>query len=404
MAQQGPLRGIRVLDVTQMIAGPYCAMMLADAGAEVIKIERPGVGDLTRQFGPFIERDGRRVSAYFMRFARDKRSVTLNLGHPTGQELLRGLVRHADVLLENFQPGTMERFGLGWPALRELNPRLVYATISGFGHSDIYESPYWERMALDLVAQAYSGLMDLNGEPDGPPVVIPGAVGDVIPAMLTAYGVMLALWQRGATGQGQHVDVSMYDALTAVAERAVMVYGVTGEHMRRGERTLNAPYSVFRAKDGYIGIGALTQDQWRRLCAAMGRPDLLEHPQLGTPALRADHDRTLLRPLIEGWLADKTPQEAAAILLEHDVPSAPVQRASDLFSCPHVAARRMLLDVPDGLGGTVKLVGRPVKLSASPEAEPGAAPHLGEHTEAVLGELLGLSAAEVLGLREAGIV
>ncbi|MBI2321642.1 MAG: CoA transferase [Chloroflexi bacterium] len=276
MAQPGPLRGIRVLDITQMIAGPYCAMMLADAGAEVIKIERPGVGDLTRQFGPFIERDGRRVSAYFMRFARDKRSVTLNLGHPTGQELLRGLVRHADVLLENFQPGTMERFGLGWPALRELNPRLVYATISGFGHSDIYESPYWERMALDLVAQAYSGLMDLNGEPDGPPVVIPGAVGDVIPAMLTAYGVMLALWQRGATGQGQHVDVSMYDALTAVAERAVMVYGVTGEHMRRGERTLNAPYSVFRAKDGYIGIGALTQDQWRRLCAAMGRPDLLD--------------------------------------------------------------------------------------------------------------------------------
>lgn len=404
MAGRGPLAGVRVLDVTQMIAGPFCSMMLADAGADVIKVERPGVGDLTRQFGPFIERDGKRVSAYFMRFARDKRSLTLNLAHPKGQELFRQLVQRVDVLIENFQPGTMERFGLAWPVLRELNPRLIYASISGFGHTDIYQSPYANRIALDLVAQAHSGLMDLNGEPDGPPLVIPGAIGDIVPAMLTAYGIMLALFQRATTGAGQHVDVSMCDALTAIAERAVMVYAATGENMRRGERTLNAPYGVFPAKGGYIAIGALTQDQWRRLCMAMGRPDLVEHPQLATPAQRADHDRTILRPIIEEWLTDKTSHEAADVLVAHDVPAAPVQRASDLFRDPHVAARRMLLDVPDGLGGYLKLVGRPVKLSASPETEPGPVPQLGEHTAAILGELLGLDAAAVEALRNEGVV
>jgi crotonobetainyl-CoA:carnitine CoA-transferase CaiB-like acyl-CoA transferase len=404
MAGRGPLAGIRVLDVTQMIAGPFCSMMLADAGADVIKVERPGVGDLTRQFGPFIERDGRRVSAYFMRFARDKRSLTLNLALPKGQDLFRQLVQRVDVVVENFQPGTMERFGLAWPTLRELNPRLVYASISGFGHTDIYQSPYANRVALDLVAQAHSGLMDLNGEPGGQPLIIPGAIGDIVPAMLTAYGIMLALFQRALTGVGQHVDVSMCDGLMAIAERAVMVYAATGENMRRGERTLNAPYGVFPARGGYVAIGALTQDQWRRLCAAMQRTDLLEHPQLATPALRADHDRTVLRPIIEAWLADKTPHEAAEILIAHDVPAAPVQRASDLFSDPHVAARRMLLDVPDGLGGSLRLVGRPVKLSANREAEPGPAPHLGEHTAEVLAELLGLDAEAVEALRREGVV
>lgn len=399
-----PLADVRVLDLTQMIAGPYCTLLLADAGAEVIKIERPGVGDLSRAVAPFIEDgQGRRISAYFMRFARYKKSLTLDLTRPRGQEIFLKLVRRADVVVENFRPGVMEKFGLGYAALREANPAIIYATISGFGHLDIYHSPYWDRPAFDIVAQAMSGLMEQTGQVDGPPTVMAGAVGDIFPAALTAYGIMVALHQRARTGQGQHLDIAMYDSLISLNERAVMLYGVTGQVMTRGIRTLLAPYGVYAAQDGFVVIAALSQEQWRDFCRAMGREDLITHPQLDTADKRADNDLTLLRPLIEAWTKDKKKHEVTEILLKHGVPAGPVQTAADLFTCPHAQARRMLIEMPHPLGGHITVAGRPVKLSAVPEGPAGPAPLLGQHTTEVLSTLLGLSAWEINKLREEGI-
>ncbi|MBI4507011.1 MAG: CoA transferase [Chloroflexi bacterium] len=400
-----PLQGLRVLDLTQMAAGPFCTMLFADAGADVIKIERPGTGDLMREFGPFRPgMDALRLGGGIFRFSRNKRSIALDLRSPAGQDLLRELVKHADVVWENYAPGTMERFGLGYAQLREVNPRIIYAAISGFGHADIYESPYGQRAAYDLIAQALSGLMDITGQRDGPPTAVGTIIGDLVPALYCTIGVLMALRMREITGQGQLVDVAMYDAMAALCERPAMTYALTGEATSRGGETIAGPYDIYRARDGYVAIAAAPSTSWTSLCKAIGREDLMSDPRLATPGDRARCDESVLRPILEGWLAERGKVEASDYLGERGVAAAPVQTVAEMMACPHIAARRMVLTMEHPVVGAVRIMGNPVKMSAVPEPEARRVPDVGEHTDEVLREVLGYDAARIAAVRASGAV
>lgn len=400
-----PLQGLRVIDLTQMAAGPFCTMLFADAGADVIKIERPATGDLMREFGPFrAGLESTRIGGGVLRFSRNKRSLALDLRNPAGQDLLRELVKHADVVWENYAPGTMERFGLGYAQLREVNPRIIYAAISGFGHADIYESPYGRRAAYDLIAQALSGLMDITGQRDGPPTAVGTIIGDLVPGLYCTIGVLMALRMREITGQGQLVDVAMYDAMAALCERPAMTYAVTGEATSRGGEVIAGPYDIYRARDGYVAIAAAPITSWTSLCKAIEREDLLSDPRLATPGDRARRNEEVLRPVLEGWLADRSKVEASDYLGERGVAAAPVQTVAEMMACPHIAARRMVLTMEHPVVGPVRMMGNPVKMSAVPEPEARRVPDVGEHTEDILREVLGYDAARIAAVRSSGAV
>lgn len=400
-----PLEGARILDLTQMGAGPYATMLFADAGAEVIKIERPGVGDLSREFGPWVQdAQGQRVGGGFLRFNRNKKSVTLDLKKAAGQDIFKALVGISAVVWENFSPGTMDRLGLGYEVLRAVNPSIIYATVSGFGHTDLYPSPYWQRPAFDAIAQAMGGLMDITGDPEGPPVMVGTIVGDLVPSIFAAYGVMVALYDQKQTGQGRRVDVSMYDSIAALCERQLIAYSLTGEVITRGKEIHAAPYSAFKVKDGYIVITAATQAIWARLCQAMGREDLISHPLLATALDRSRNFASFLKSIMDAWLADKTKREAMEILVAHDVPAGPVQTVDEVFHCPHIAARQMLVEIEHPVAGKYKMTGNPAKLSHLPQQPAAPPPLLGQHTEEVLRELLGLSAERIAQLRAKGVI
>ncbi|MBI3969285.1 MAG: CoA transferase [Chloroflexi bacterium] len=400
-----PLAGIRVLDLTQMAAGPFATMLFADAGAEIIKVERPDKGDLMREFGPFLPADAEHAfGGGFLRHNRNKRSMTLNLRSPGGQALFRELVRHADVVWENFAPGTMEKFGLGYEHLREINPRLVYAAISGYGHTDILASPFWRRPAFDGIAQALGGLVDITGQPGGPPTLVGTIVGDIVPGLFCAYGVLVALRGRELTGRGQLVDVAMVDSMVSLCERLLMTYSMTKEVPPRGQDNLAAPYGVFPCKDGYVVITAAPHGVWTRLCQVMGREDLITDPRTATAAARAVNSASYLTPIIVDWLKDKTKAEVDAVFAEGDVPGSPVLTIPEVFDSPHVAARQMLLEYNHPVLGKLKVAGNPVKLSELPTPPAELPPRLGEHTDEVLRDLLGFDAARVAALRAEGVI
>jgi crotonobetainyl-CoA:carnitine CoA-transferase CaiB-like acyl-CoA transferase len=399
-----PLADVRVLDLTQVLAGPFCTLLLADMGAEVIKIERPGTGELARQLGPFVEgRGGQRGGGYWWRLARNKRGLALDLGQDEGRALFKRLVAVADVVVENFRPGVMERWGLGYDTLRELNPGIVYATISGFGHPSVAASPYWQHPAYDITVQALGGVAEITGQPDGPPTLVGARIGDLFPAVLTAYGIVVALHERQRTGRGRHVDVAMYDAMVALMEREIANYALTGEIARRGQDLVLSPAGVYRAADGYFAVAAVSQEQWERCARAIGRADLLDDPRLATGVLRAQHD-AIVRAALEAWAADKTKHEATRILLAHDVPASPVQNVAEVVADPHVAARRMLLTIDDPIIGERFVAGAPIKLRDLADEKPTPPPQIGQHTDELLTTLLGLSAAEIAALRERGVV
>lgn len=400
----GPLAGVRVLAVENFMAGPFGSMMLADAGAEVMKIESPEGGDGSRQVARILkDEQGQPIGAPFVRFNRNKKSLTLNLRAEPGKEIFRRLVKLADVVWENFRPGVMDRLGLGYGALREINPRLIYTSVSGFGHLDIYPGPYWERPAFDMVVQAMAGLMMLPGKDGDPPLWLGFPLSDLYPSMLAAYGTLLALMARERTGRGQHVDIAMYDASVSLNERAVSLAYITGEAPQRGADPYFAPYGPFQAQDGFVVIGLISEPMWPRFCQALKRPDLEADPRLRNGMDRFRHMESVLKPIIDQWLADKTAEEAAQILLESGVPAAPVQTAKDLLRCPQVHARRMLLEF-DYYGNRVAAAGNPVKLSASPEGPPSSPPRLGQHTEEILRTLLGIGPEEIVRLRAEGII
>jgi crotonobetainyl-CoA:carnitine CoA-transferase CaiB-like acyl-CoA transferase len=402
---QKPLAGVKVLSFEIQVAGPYCSMMLADQGASVIKVEQPGSGDTARGGAPTItNKDGETQSGYFLRFNRNKRSLTLNLKSEAGRGIFRDLARGSDVLIENFRPGLLTEMGLGYDDLSRDNPGLVYASITGFGSMEGYLGPYSKRPAYDIVAQAMGGLMATCGQAGGPPTWLGVALGDIASGMNAAYAITLALLQRVQTGQGQYIDVSMYDTIIGLAERSVTAYSLTRKVLERGREPYMAPWGPFACSDGWVALIVATERDWGRFCEAIGRPDLAGHAGTTSGPERAESMAGWLGEIIAGWFSSQTTAEATERLLTAGLPIGPVQNAHDIYDCPHVAARRMLIDVPDPVLGTVKLVGSPFKMSGSPEPMVGAAPRLGEHNGAILREMLGYSDQKVAELQLEGVL
>ncbi len=398
-----PLSGIRVIGLEQYMSGPYCTMLLADAGAEVIKIERPGSGDPRRAIPPFVEKNGVKKAGGYLSYNRNKKSLALNLRSKEGQEVVRQLVARADVVVENLRPGATENMGLTYESLKSLNPRLVYAMISGFGRLPGYQSDYSQRPAFDIVAEAMSGVMDLVGFADKPPTYTLYGMADVYSGMISAYGVMQALFMRERTGAGQLVDVSMLDNVLALNERMVTLYAVTGKEPRRGELEHLWPRGAFKCRDGYVALNVPDDIIWQRLAATVGRADLASDPRSATGTARAEN-AALLQPILEGWMADKTRAEVVDRLNAAGVPTGPVYTAGDVFADDHFRTRRMLVNVPDPEVGPTTFARTTPHLSAAPDIPTEAAPNLGQHTRAILSELLGYTNAQIDSLIAAGVV
>jgi len=348
-----PLTGIRVIGMEQYMAAPYCTMLLADAGAEVIKVERTGRGDARRSMPPFVERDGARKAGGFMSYNRNKKSFALDIQKPEGQEIYRGLVAAADVVVENARPGAMDKLGLGPEALRAANPRLVYAAISGFGRLPGHAGPYGNRPAFDIVAEAMSGIMNAVGFKDKPPSWTIYGMADIYSGMCTAWGVMLALYARERTGEGQMVDSALFDNMLALNERMVTLYSVAGRPTNRGEPTLPYPRGAFLCRDGWVAINIPDGLTWTKTCGVMGRDDLVDVGRAGpggTPAMDADQ----LAEIVAAWLVDMGRDEAVDTLNAAGVPTGPVYGAEDVFADPQVAARGMLMPIDDPEVGTYR--------------------------------------------------
>lgn len=382
------LEGIRVLDLSRVLAGPYCTMMLADYGADIIKIEQTEVGDDSRAFGPFVGKE----SAYFMSLNRNKRSITMDLKRKEECELFKELVKHADVVVENFRPGTMEKFGLGYDDLRQIKPDIIYAACSGFGHT----GPYRDKPAYDIIVQAMGGIMSITGPENGDPTRVGASVGDVMAGMFTAYGVMMALFHRGRTGEGQKVDVGMLDCQVAVLENAIARYATSGiAPSPLGNRHPSiTPFSSFTAKDGYIIVGAGNDRLWERLCDILGRSDLVRDKRFDTNSNRTTNVKELMVILNEIF-KDKTIVEWLSVLENAGLPCAPINTIDRIVNDPHIKAREMIVEVEHPVAGKLKMPGVPVKMSLTPGSVDFPAPLLGQHTNEVIKELLGWDDARI---------
>ncbi len=398
-----PLSGVRVIGLEQYMAGPYCTMLLADAGAEVIKIERPGKGDPRRGIPPFAEKDGIKKAAGYMAYNRNKKSLALNVAAPEGQEILRRLAAKSDVVVENLRPGAMDKLGLGYEGLKVANPRLIYAMISGFGRLPGHESAYAQRPAFDIVAEAMSGVMDLIGFEDRPPTFTLYGLADVYSGMVGAYGILQALFMRERTGEGQLVDVSLLDNMLALNERMVALYSVSGKEPKRGKPEHLWPRGAYRCADGYVALNVPDDGIWARLATAIERPDLVDDPRAATGTARAAN-ADFLQPILEEWMADKTRSRVVDLLNEAGMPTGPVYTARDVFADDHFRVRGMLAEVDDPEVGTYAFARTPPHLSAAPEIPLEPAPALGAHTREVLEGVLGYSRADVESLIGAGVV
>jgi len=371
------LEPLKVVDLSSHLSGPYCAMVLADHGADVIKVERPGSGDDARKMPPFVGGE----SAPFMIWNRNKRSVVIDLKTEAGKTQLFGLIDGADVLIENFRPGTLERLGLGWATLSARNPRLIYAAISGFGQT----GPYRDRGGFDLVAQGMSGLMSVCGPKDGPPHRMPIAISDVAAGMHLAIGVLCALQARHRTGRGQLVETSLLESALSfgVYEAAhVAATGTTPPRLGQAHRG-SSPYQVFPTADGWITLGAAQDNFWIRLCDMLGAPELSRDARFASNGERVRNNDALVT-LLEGHFRTKPSAHWLAALEAAGIPSGPVLEFDQAMADPHVVARGMAVDTAHPAAGTVKTLGIPLKLSDTPGALRRPAPRLGEHTAEVL--------------------
>jgi CoA:oxalate CoA-transferase len=401
---QRPLEGIRVLAMEQFIAGPSCSMILADMGAEVIKIERPKVGDPRRYFPPFAENEkGEKIGGGFMCFNRSKKSLTLNTKTEEGLNILKALIKKSDILLENFRPDTLERMGLTYEIMKELNPRLIYATLSGFGRMKEYAGPYSNWSAFDTVLQAMGGSMNLTGLKDGKPLVVEANIVDISSSAFAALGIMFALYDRERTGEGRMVDVSMYEAMTTLCQESIMMYAFTGESPERGKEKIFAPIGAFKAKDGYVAFRIPSEDMWKRTCKAIEREDLIEHPKTCTGVNRAAN-MDFLGPILDEWFAQRTKAEAIKRFHECGVPLGPVQSAEDITNCEHLENRKVFAYIDDPVAGRKKLMGSAFKLSGLPDLSPMPPPRLGEHNKEILQNILRYSEEQLKELEEKGII
>ncbi|MGH2406390.1 MAG: CaiB/BaiF CoA transferase family protein, partial [bacterium] len=376
-----PLDDLLVVDLTRALAGPYCTLMLGDLGARVIKIETPDAGDDTRAWGPpFVNGE----SAYFLGINRNKESVTLNLKHTEAQEVLRRLLRRADVLVENFRAGTMDRFGFGYPAASALNSRLIYASISGFGQ----DGPYRERTAYDLILQGMGGLLGTTGDEGGPPVKVGVAVTDIAAGMFAAYAILAALRARDRTGRGQLVDVSMLDSQVAWMTYQAGYYFATGENPKRlgSAHPSLVPYQAFKTRDGYVNVAVGSEAIWARFVVVIGAPQLAQDRRFATNPDRVGH-RAELIALLEPIFAGRSTREWADTFEGAGVPAGPIYLLSDLFTDPQVRHRQMVVEIEHPRAGRIKQTGVPMKLSETPGRITAPPPLLGQHTDSILGEL-----------------
>ncbi len=391
-----PLDDLTIVDLSRALAGPYCTMMLADLGARVIKVETPHGGDDTRGWGPpFLNGE----SAYFLSINRNKESLTLNLKSSRGRDLLWRLLERADVLVENFRPGTMDRLGLPYDAVHERIPRLVYCSISGFGQT----GPYRERPAYDLIVQGMGGIMAITGEPDGPPTKVGVAIGDICAGMFAAYAILAALRVRDRTGRGQWVDAAMLDGQVAWMTYAAANYFATGEDPSRfGSAHPNlVPYQAFPSGDGFVNVAVGSEGLWQKFCEALEIP-LARDPRFATNAARVAHRKELLDILMPVF-ARRTTAEWVDRLLRAGVPAGPISRMSEVMSDPQVGHRGMVVDLDHPRAGRIRVNGVPVKFSETPGAVRMPPPVLGEHSEAIL-RSIGIGGDEIAALRKEGVI
>ena len=407
--RQGPLVGIRVLDMSRILAGPWVGQLLADLGAEVIKIERPGKGDDTRAWGPpFVkDRDGNDTSdaAYFMCANRGKKSLTLDIAKPEGQQIVRELAQRADVLIENYKVGDLKRYGLDYASLSVLNPRLVYCSITGFGQT----GPYRERAGYDFMIQGMGGVMSITGErddlPGGGPQKVGVAIADLMTGMYSTVGIVSALHERNTSGKGQYIDMALLDTQVAWLANQNANYLIGGEVPKRmGNAHPNVmPYQTFHTKDGDIIIATGNDGQFQRLCVAAGAPEAATDPHYATNALRIAN-RDACTALLATAMKKKTTAEWISALEIVGVPCGPINRLDDVFADPQVQHRGLKINVPHALAGSVPLVANPIKFSRTPLSYDMPPPLVGEHADEVLRGVLGKSAEEIAALRAKKIV
>ncbi|MBK3777143.1 CoA transferase [Azospirillum brasilense] len=398
----GPLSHVRVLELSRVLAGPWAAQTLADLGADVIKVERPGAGDDTRAWGPPWAGE---ESAYFLSTNRGKRSITIDFERPEGQELVRKLVAQADVVIENFKVGGLVKYGLDYDSLKAINPGLVYCSITGFGQ----DGPYAKRAGYDFMIQGMGGLMSITGQPDaeagGGPVKVGVAVTDVFTGLYATIGVLGALAHRERTGEGQWVNLALLDVQVAVLANQAMNYLVGGKAPQRlGNAHPNiVPYQAFATLDGHIILAVGNDGQFAKFCQVAGRPELAQDPRYATNPARVANRKELV-PILELLLEQRTSRDWLSALEAVGVPCGPINDVSQVFADPHVQARHIHQDLPHPTAGTVPTVASPIRYSATPIEHTVAPPTLGQHTDAVLGEALGLCAADIAALREKGVV
>jgi len=392
----GPLHGIRVLDLTWVLSGPFATMILNDLGAEVIKVEQPGRGDIARGNGPFI--DG--LSSYFLSLNRGKKSLTLDLAHSLGKDLFLKLVQKADIVAENFVPGTMKRFGLDYEVLQQHNPRLIYAACSGFGQN----GPYAQKPALDVIIQAIGGIMSITGEPDGPPIRPGVSLGDIAAGLYLSIGILAALQERSRSGRGQMLDISMLDCQVAIQENAFARFFATGEIPGPlGTRhPVFTPFQAFPTKDSYVVV-AIVGDQWPLFCAIINRLDIMDDPRFADGYLRTQHYKEL-ESIFNQIFKTKTTQEWLSELEAASIPCGPLNTIDKVTDDPQIAARTMILELSHPTAGPLRVINSPVKMSRTPSQVVRPCPELGEHTDELLGTLLSLTPEQIANLRQSGII
>ena len=401
-----PLEDVRVLDITHIVAGPYCSMILADMGAEVIKIERPGTGERGRSNGPFVDGpDGQQVSARFLGINRNKKSITLDLRDPRCKEALLNLVRVSDVLLDNWGPGALRRLGLGYEALQEVNPGLVYASITGYGDSYELRGPYSHWPANNPSVQGMAGWMEVTGVPGGPPQMVGDNIGDSVPGVWTALGIVLALETKRKTGQGQHVDMAMYDCMTAHTTSSMPFYQATGQTTGRARENMISAQITLKAQDGYAVLaGAAGKEKWVALWHLVGREDLAQDPLYLGQANSGEFYFERVVPAVEAWSKGLSKWEVAEKLTEAGFSMGVVQDQADLDRCPHLSARKMFIDTGDTLGGPFRTVKTPVQLTGCVDTPADSPPLLGQHNRDILCGIGGLTGDELDQLQKDGLV
>jgi crotonobetainyl-CoA:carnitine CoA-transferase CaiB-like acyl-CoA transferase len=393
----GPLRGIRVLDFTRVLAGPAASLALADLGAEVVKVEPPGTGDETREFPPFREK----VSHYFLSVNRGKKSIVIDLKSDQGVALVREIAAKCDVLIENYRPGVMERLGLGYDALSALNPRLIYCSISGFGMT----GPLRDRPSFDIVLQALSGALSVNGDAGRPPTKLGIPLGDLVGGISGPIGILAALHERSVTGRGRLIDVSLLDGMIGMLGYLAQLAFFTGEDPKpQGAQHPNlVPYGIFPAKDGSIIIACLMNSFWQRICTALGMQECLLDPRFETIEKRRDN-RVHVNAMISAFTSQKTVDELVTIFTQYEVPHAPILGIKEALAQPQAVAREMVVEADHAVLGKIPIVSRPIKFPGAPQPVPTAPPVLGEHTDEILRDVLGFTPERIGQLRAAKIV